>query len=594
MSKSRASTLRHVVMSVAFLLTTRMADAQFSGLPPRDSAQAPQVDTGVVKGQVVDGQSGSPLARARVGLQGPGGLRRTLLTDESGNFVFAALPPGLYSLTVDKSTYLQWRYPGSVSTLRNTAKFFSLLDAQVLAATVPLFHGGAISGRVVDSHSEPVESAYVQVMRLPRSGGGRPTVRGGGATNDLGEFRIPRLEPGRYLLLAQPRRDVQEGGPATQPTPTFYPGVSTREQALPITVDRSASVTGVDLMLVDGTMSRVTGTLADSNGRVLSSGFVNVRAIVDGVPDGFDSATAAVKSDGTFELRLAPGEYQIEGRSIQPGTVGPLQPGDEQVGMTRFSVTGQALSDVTIWLGGGTKVSGRVVFEGSTTTPPMPSNPGQFRVSFRSPEGTGCRMGRSNLGANWTFSVDGLLGTCVARVDSSLGGLTAKAVMVNDVDLMDRPVTFESGQQLRNVEVIVTNRRTDLAFQVTDDRGQPTREYVALVFPIDKSRWVANSRYVRSFVPDQSPPDEALDIRELGATGGAFAAPPTVTGDSITNLPPGDYFVVALDDLESEAVHDPAVLDSLARVATRITLTDKAAAEVNLRVFKSTDPSAGR
>jgi Carboxypeptidase regulatory-like domain len=585
-----------LVLTIVVLLAARTAGAQISGLPPRDTPLAPQADTAAIKGRVVDGQSGSPLARARVRLHGPGGLQRTVLTDESGTFAFTALPAGSYSLNADKSTYLQGRYPESGHTLRSNAKlFFPLLDGQVLNGGMSLFHGGAISGRVVDSHGEPVELANVQVMRVPRSGGGRPAMRSGGVTNDLGEFRVPRLEPGNYLLLVQPRRDVQEDGPSTQSVPTLYPGVLLREQALPITIDRSASVTGVDLALVDGTMSRVTGTLIDStSGRPAIGGFVSVRAIVAGLPEGFDAASAPVKPDGTFELRLAPGEYQIEGRAIRPGTVGPLQAGDERIGMARVAVAGEADSDVTIVLGRGAAVTGQVVFEGRTPTPPMPSNPGQFRVSFGSPEGTGCRMGQSDLGANWTFRVDGLLGRCVARVDSSLGRLTVKAVMINDVDLMDQPVTFESGQQLRNVQVIVTDKRTDLTFQVADDRGQPTREYVALVFSTDKARWVENSRYIRPFVPAPPPPEQALDVTELGAVGGAFAAPPAAIRDSVTGLPPGDYYVVALDDLESEAVRDPAVLDSLSRPATRITLTDSAPAEVSLRLVKLADLAGGR
>lgn len=580
-----------LLMAVVILLAATTAAGQVSGVPPRDTPLASQADTAAIQGRVVDGQTTSPLPRARVKLDGPGGLQRTALTDESGNFAFTALPTGLFSLTAEKPTYLPGRYPESGRTLRSNAKlFFPLLDGQVLNGLMTLFHGGAISGRVIDSHGEPVESANVQVMRVPRSGRGRPTVRSGGATNDLGEFRVPRLEPGRYLLLVQPRRDVQDDGPATQSAPTFYPGVSIREQALPITIERSASVTGLDLVLVDGTMSRVSGTLVAASGRAAIGGFVTVRAIVEGLADGFDRATAPVKSDGTFELRLAPGEYQIEGRAIQPGTVGPLQPGDEQVGMARLTVTGQALSDVTIQLGGGAKVTGRVVFEGSTPTPPMPSNPGQFRVSFGSPAGTGCRMGRSYLGANWTFTVDGLLGSCVARVDSSLGRLTVKAIMVNDVDLMDQPVTFESGQHLRNVEVIVTGKQTDLTFHVTDAQGQPTSEYVALVFSIDKARWFENSRYIKTFVP--APPlDQVLDVAETVTPG---AAPPTAARESVGGLPPGEYYVVVLDDLEPEAVHDPALLDSLTRVATRVTITDKAAAEVSLRLANSTGRSAGR
>jgi hypothetical protein len=224
----------------------------------------------------------------------------------------------------------------------------------------------------------------------------------------------------------------------------------------------------------------------------------------------------------------------------------------------------------------------------------MPSHPGQFRVSFLSPDrGLGCRMGRSELGADWTFRVDGLLGTCVAQVGSSLGSLMVKAVMVNDavnvIDLMDQPVTFQSGQQLRNVDVIVTDKQTDLAFHVTGPQGQPTHEYVALVFSIDKTRWFESSRYIHTFVP--APPlDEVSESSETVTP----AAPPIPTRESVTGLPPGEYYVVALDDIESDAVHNPALLDSLTHVATRITLTDSARAEVSLRVATLSGRVGGR
>jgi hypothetical protein len=327
------------------------------------------------------------------------------------------------------------------------------------------------------------------------------------------------------------------------------------------------------------------------SGRPAGGGFVNVRAVVAGLPDGFDSASAPVKPDGTFELRLAPGDYQIEGRAIRPGTAGPVQAGDEQLGMARLTVASDSVSDVTVVLGRGATVTGRIVFEGRSAIPAMPSNPGQFRVSFSSPDGgTGCRMGRSELGPNWTFSVTGLLGTCVAQVNSSLGVLKARAVIVSDVDLMDQPITFQSGQQLRNVEVIVTDKQTDLTFHVSDAQGQSTSEYVALIFSTDKGRWFDNSRYVRTFVPDPLL-RQVLDAAQAATPG---ATPPTAARQSVNGLPPGEYYVVALNDLESEAVHDPALLDSLTRAASRITLTDRAALEVSLRIAESTNPGTGR
>jgi hypothetical protein len=414
-------------------------------------------------------------------------------------------------------------------------------------------------------------------------------VRGGGVTNDAGEFRVSRLEPGNYLLLVQPRADVDEDGPPTQSLPTLYPGVLTRDQAALIAVDRGGSVTGLEVPLVDGTVGRVTGRLIEStSGLPATGGFVHVRAVVSGVPDQFETATASAKPDGTFELKLAPGEYLIEGRAVRTGTPGPIQKEDEQIGMSRLSVAPGAESDVTVVLGRGATVTGRIVFAGRKTMAP---DSGQIRVSFKSPDGaTGCRMGRSDLGANWTFSVDGLLGTCVAQVSSSIGVLTAKAVIANDVDLMEQPVTFQSGQQLRNVQVIVTDKLTELTFHVTDANGTATSDYVALVFSIERARWVENSRYIRTFVP--APPfDQAFEPAEMAAPG---SVPTHAARESVRGLPPGEYYIVALDDLESDAVTDPAVLDSLARAATRITLSDTTPAEVSLRVLKPQRRSASR
>lgn len=571
-------TFHRSLMVMALLLVASTAGAQTSEVPARDTPSAPQADTAAIKGQVVDGVTAKPLARARVKLHGPGGLQQTALTDESGSFAFSGLPAGLYSVNAEKSSYLPGRLPESKNTLRSDGNlFFPVRDRQTVDGRMSLFRGGVIAGRVVDSYGEPVERATVQVMRVSRTGG-RLTVRGGGVTNDAGEFRVSRLEPGNYLLLVQPRPD--EDGPPTQSLPTLYPGVFTRDQAVPIAVDRGGSVTGLEVPLVDGTISRVTGRLIESTpGRSTTGGFVHVRAVVSGVPDQFETATASAKPDGTFELKLAPGEYLVEGRAVRTGTAGPIQKEDEQIGMSRLTVTAGADSDVAVVLGRGATVTGRIVFAGRTTMPPDSS---QIRVSFKSPDGAaGCRTGRSDPGANGTFSVDGLLGTCVAQVNSSVGLLTAKAVIANDVDLLDQPVTFQSGQQLRNVQVIVTDKRTDVTFHVTDANGTPTSNYVALVFSIDQARWAENSRYVRTFVP--APPfQQAFEPAEMAVPG---SVPATAARESVRGLPPGEYYVVALDDLESDAVTDPAVLDRLARAATRITLSDTTPAEVSLRVL---------
>jgi hypothetical protein len=102
---SNASMIRQGIVASVFLLFASFATAQVA--PPRDrpnGSPPPLVGTGVIKGRVVDGQSGTAVTRARVRLNyvGPGVQRPTVTTDDSGTFVFSGLPAGSYMLMADK------------------------------------------------------------------------------------------------------------------------------------------------------------------------------------------------------------------------------------------------------------------------------------------------------------------------------------------------------------------------------------------------------------------------------------------------------------------------------------------------------------
>ena len=62
--------------------------------------------------------------------------------------------------------------------------------------------------------------------------------------------------------------------------------------------------------------------------------------------------------------------------------------------------------------------------------------------------------------------------------------------------------------------------------------------------------------------------------------GGGSAATRLQT---LSGLRAGEYYVVAVDDLESDDVRDPVVLDKLRSSATRVTVGEGATVEVSLR-----------
>jgi hypothetical protein len=54
-------------------------------------------------------------------------------------------------------------------------------------------------------------------------------------------------------------------------------------------------------------------------------------------------------------------------------------------------------------------------------------------------------------------------------------------------------------------------------------------------------------------------------------------------------LPAGDYYLIAVDDIEYTATHDPAVLQKLALKATRVTIPDRDLIDVPLSQYLLSD-----
>jgi hypothetical protein len=588
--------------------------------PPRDRVPPSQrVGTAAIKGRVIDGVTGNPISRARVRLtSGPAGSRSPILTDSTGAFELAALPSGAHNLVVEKATYMAARYPDANRPLRAGLTPLLVREGQVIEdLTIPLFHGSAIVGRVLDAHGDPVESAQVRVLRLRR--GGRPTSTGQMPTNDLGEFRLSRLQPGRYLVQVRPQmmqsfnpNSSVADVPLPQPVPTYYPGALGMSQAQPITLNRGETVAGVEVVLAEGTPTVVTGVVLRSDGEPVTSGSVSARVSGPESTGGYDNSGGTGIQGGSFQLNLPPGDYTLEAQVVTRQGPGPAGPEDQLFGSTRISVGGGTTEAISIMVGRGATASGHVVFEGSTPPPP---SPGQVRVPFYNPDGPECRSGQAIIAADWSFKLDGLSGTCGAPPRLTFGRWTLKAVTLRGQNLLEQPITFETGQQYTNVQVVVTDKRTQMDLRVTGDDGLPTREYVAIAFPFDKAKWNPQLRQVTTHVPPQIVrlPAGATAGMSAGATvaGGVVGSQLSSGGmmaggaggytftsgagsqggapDRMVAFAPGEYYVIAVDDIDAEDTQDPAVLERLASSATRVVVTDEAPIEVPLRRFNFAD-----
>src|SRR5262245_4188108 len=91
-----------------------------------------------------------------------------------------------------------------------------------------------------------------------------------------------------------------------------------------------------------------------------------------------------------------------------------------------------------------------------------------------------------------------------------------------------------------------------IAGHVTDARAVPIDHYSVIVFSTDRAKWTANPRSIR------------------------FAAPSPDGGFEVADLPPGEYWVAAVDAISGNQGggdwQKPDVLESLAPRATRVVL----------------------
>jgi hypothetical protein len=143
-------------------------------------------------------------------------------------------------------------------------------------------------------------------------------------------------------------------------------------------------------------------------------------------------------------------------------------------------------------------------------------------------------------------------------------GWSIRFVRLNGVDVTDAGIEFKPNEDISGVEVELTNKVTTISGTVKTSRGELSKEYTAIVFAQDKERWTGNSRYQSAGRPDQD---------------GRF---------KITGLPPGEYYVVAVDRLEAGQSGDPEFLERVRSRAVPLTLREGETRTVDLPLIANT------
>src|ERR1700681_4247353 len=158
--------------------------------------------------------NGEVIRKATVRLQGtiaqPGQLPTNYSesTDNEGKLVFEDVAACRYTLSAEKARFGTTRYGARSNTSPGTQLNLAA-GMELKSLTVKMAPQGVVAGKVLDQDGDPVASAQVQVMRFAYQRGRKQLLPGGGGqSNDLGEYRIGNLAPGRYYISASDRRAV--------------------------------------------------------------------------------------------------------------------------------------------------------------------------------------------------------------------------------------------------------------------------------------------------------------------------------------------------------------------------------------------------
>src|SRR5439155_21640489 len=143
----------------------------------------------------------------------------------------------------------------------------------------------------------------VQVAALRAQGGGDqqrffPNGRQS-MTDDLGSFRIYGLQPGEYIVQATWRQNMPSAAEALGRTgyaPTYFPGTIDALTAQRFTLKANQNVSDVAMSLVPVGTVRVSGSIVDSSGSVVTNGPVMLmQARNDGPAMTFVNSSATVR-----------------------------------------------------------------------------------------------------------------------------------------------------------------------------------------------------------------------------------------------------------------------------------------------------------
>ncbi|MGJ5817552.1 carboxypeptidase regulatory-like domain-containing protein [Paludibaculum fermentans] len=523
---------------------------------------AQEVKPATLEGSITHAATQTALRKAKVTLTliGGGEQSQSAETGDDGKYTLKDVKPGRYRLTAEKTGYQATAYgaksPGEAlgQTLRIDA------GAGLTGMNIALPKQGIIAGKIVDNDGEPVAKALVLAMNNIYANGKKIRLPAGTVpvmSNDLGEYRIGQLPPGKFVVCAvlegsyQPQlnpKDVKTGVEESLAN-TCFPSVPTVAEAQSIEIKDSSEVPGIDIRMSKVKTVTFTGVI---DGIPASTSSVTYLSLVpkDAGPIGRAMGPRALLqgADGKFTFKnVPPGAYILQTLPTGLGNVAYVVKSSIEIG-------DQPIEKVNVQAAAPFEVKGHLVAD------PSPElKVGSIKIVAVPADDIVATFAMSSAADNGDF----VLGNLVAgRYRLALTGMPATHY-VKEIKFGEK--TLESD------EADISNAATPLAIAlglatadvggvVQNDKGEPVPSVNVGLVPVPKRAF--RMRVTRT---DQN---------------GAFKLP---------SVAPGEYAILSLDQLEAGALEDEEFLKPLLSKAKKVTVRESGPQNLELRVIPTAE-----
>jgi hypothetical protein len=559
------------------------------------------------------GRGGVPVQVTAGLATGTMSFSRSVLTDAQGQFSFPRLPTGQFSLNASRNQFLPVSYGQRRPSGQGTS--IQLGNGQQMKANLQMLRGAVITGTVMGPEGDPQPFAQIRAWRYAMTNGfKRLQQTGGGSTDDRGMYRLSGLQPGQYLVSATPsssdlmsertmadsnavERAIASGAakPPTAPglppfvevhvtaqpmnpsegppgfLQTFYGGTLVASQATMIEIAGNEERPGIDIQVIPVPAATIQGSIVTP----LTQGVAVQVALLSEDPTTVgNTMSTRVGAEGRFTFRgVSPGRYTLLAQTVaapppmtivngvpSPPTLGApprLEDNQRLWGRTDVNIDGPASQSVSIALQPGKTISGTVQFE-------MDRPPDLSRTRLTVTLGFAPTPQLMNVGSPPQAQVgpDGrftLVGVTPGRYILRAGGGVMKSSVVGGQDTLDFPLDFTGERDVTDAVLTVTDKASELTGLLTDVSGKPAIDFTIIVAPVDPRYWQPASRRVMMTRPD---------------TTGRY---------TFRSLPPGDYMVAAVTDIDQGTQYDPEFLKAIASASVRVNIGEGAKVAQDLR-----------